>query len=100
MTSYVYLIFTQKKGNGKNSACSKDLNLIPITNSPTVRQNYAKNQSYGLICCNLILFVALGSGNVMVKKQVFELLAAMSIYSKEGKARAIDAMEHYKVGTC
>ena len=33
----------------------------------------------------------------MVKKQVFELLAAMCMYSSDGKARAIDAMEHYKV---
>lgn len=45
-----------------------------------------------------IYFVALDSSNVMVKKQVFELLAAMCIYSADGKLRAIDAMEHYKVG--
>uniref|UniRef100_H2Z1H7 FH2 domain-containing protein n=1 Tax=Ciona savignyi TaxID=51511 RepID=H2Z1H7_CIOSA len=43
-----------------------------------------------------VLSTTLDSTNVMVKKQVFELLAAMCIYSAEGKTRAIDAMEHYK----
>nr|XP_026693253.1 inverted formin-2 isoform X4 [Ciona intestinalis] len=43
-----------------------------------------------------VLSTTLDSANVMVKKQVFELLAAMCIYSSEGKSRSIDAMEHYK----
>lgn len=34
----------------------------------------------------------------MVKKQVFELLAALCIYSPEGHALALDALDHYKVG--
>lgn len=33
----------------------------------------------------------------MVKKQVFELLAALCIYSPEGHALALDALDHYKV---
>lgn len=32
----------------------------------------------------------------MVKKQVFELLAALCIYSSEGHALALDALDHYK----
>ncbi|KAM8921364.1 inverted formin-2 [Pelodytes ibericus] len=39
---------------------------------------------------------ALDTSNVMVKKQVFELLAALCIYSTEGHALALDALEHYK----
>lgn len=32
----------------------------------------------------------------MVKKQVFELLAALCIYSSDGHALALDALDHYK----
>ncbi|XP_074852503.1 inverted formin-2-like isoform X2 [Carettochelys insculpta] len=39
---------------------------------------------------------ALDTSNVMVKKQVFDLLAALSIYSLEGHALALDALDHYK----
>ncbi|XP_018086099.2 inverted formin-2-like isoform X2 [Xenopus laevis] len=39
---------------------------------------------------------ALDTSNVMVKKQVFELLAALCIYSSEGHALSLDALEHYK----
>lgn len=39
---------------------------------------------------------ALDTSNVMVKKQVFELIAALSIYSPEGHALALDSLEHYK----
>ena len=42
---------------------------------------------------------ALDTSNVMVKKQVFELLAALCIYSPEGHALALDALDHYKVST-
>ena len=34
--------------------------------------------------------------NVQVKKQVFELLSALCVYSAEGYNRAIEALEHYK----
>lgn len=40
---------------------------------------------------------ALDTSNVMVKKQVFELLAALCIYSPEGHALTLDALDHYKV---
>ncbi|XP_048456059.1 inverted formin-2-like [Rhincodon typus] len=39
---------------------------------------------------------ALDTANIMVKKQVFELLAALSIYSPKGHHLALDALEHYK----
>ncbi|XP_040830925.1 inverted formin-2 isoform X1 [Ochotona curzoniae] len=40
---------------------------------------------------------ALDTSNVMVKKQVFELLAALCIYSPEGHELTLDALDHYKV---
>ncbi|GCB60512.1 hypothetical protein scyTo_0006881 [Scyliorhinus torazame] len=39
---------------------------------------------------------ALDTANITVKKQVFELLAALSIYSLEGHNLALDALQHYK----
>ncbi|XP_070607464.1 inverted formin-2 isoform X6 [Erythrolamprus reginae] len=39
---------------------------------------------------------ALDTSNIMVKKQVFELLAALCIYSFDGHALALDALDHYK----
>ncbi|KAM4852996.1 inverted formin-2 isoform 1-T1 [Thomomys bottae] len=42
------------------------------------------------------LSLALDTSNVMVKKQVFELLAALCIYSPEGHALTLDALDHYK----
>ncbi|XP_062863291.1 inverted formin-2 [Trichomycterus rosablanca] len=39
---------------------------------------------------------ALDTSNVMVKKQVFELLAALSMFSAEGYRLALDALDHYK----
>lgn len=44
-----------------------------------------------------LFFTALDKSNVTSKKQVFELLSAMCVYSKEGYARALEALEHYKV---
>jgi hypothetical protein len=35
----------------------------------------------------------------MVKKQVFELLAALCIYSPEGHGLTLDALDHYKVNS-
>lgn len=32
----------------------------------------------------------------MVKKQVFELLAALSMFSSDGHGLALDALDHYK----
>ncbi|XP_047591373.1 inverted formin-2 isoform X2 [Lutra lutra] len=42
------------------------------------------------------LSLALDTSNVMVKKQVFELLAALCIYSPEGHGLTLDALDHYK----
>ncbi|KAI1895450.1 hypothetical protein AGOR_G00106400 [Albula goreensis] len=39
---------------------------------------------------------ALDTSNTMVKKQVFELLAALSMFSTKGYNLALDALEHYK----
>ncbi|XP_039518877.1 inverted formin-2 isoform X3 [Pimephales promelas] len=39
---------------------------------------------------------ALDTSNTMVKKQVFELLAALSMFSSEGHTLALDALDHYK----
>jgi hypothetical protein len=40
---------------------------------------------------------ALDTPNPTVKKQVLELLSALCVYNAEGYARALDALEHYKV---
>ncbi|XP_065351487.1 uncharacterized protein LOC135946924 isoform X2 [Cloeon dipterum] len=42
------------------------------------------------------LALALDTSNETVKKQVFELLSALCVYSPEGYARALDALEFYK----
>ncbi|XP_069130922.1 inverted formin-2-like isoform X2 [Argopecten irradians] len=42
------------------------------------------------------LVKALDTNNVMVKKQVFELLSALCVYSSEGYVLAMDALESYK----
>ncbi|KAJ8290405.1 hypothetical protein GJAV_G00012390 [Gymnothorax javanicus] len=39
---------------------------------------------------------ALDTSNTMVKMQVFELLAALSMFSTEGYKLALDALDHYK----
>ena len=41
----------------------------------------------------------LESNNRLVKVQVFELLSALSVYSQEGHALALDALEHHKVSS-
>lgn len=48
-----------------------------------------------IFCC--LVYPALDTSNVMVKKQVFELLAALSMFSAEGYRLALDALDHYKV---
>ncbi|XP_056249175.1 inverted formin-2 isoform X2 [Seriola aureovittata] len=39
---------------------------------------------------------ALDTSNTMVKKQVFDLLAALSMFSTDGHCLALDALDHYK----
>lgn len=43
------------------------------------------------------LGTALDTNNVVVKKQVFELLSALCAYNADGYARAIETLEYYKV---
>lgn len=45
------------------------------------------------------LGAALDTSNTAVKKQVFELLAALSTYNADGHARTLETLEHYKVNT-
>lgn len=40
---------------------------------------------------------ALGTKNVLVKKQVFELLSALCVYTHDGYELAVDALEDYKM---
>ena len=42
-------------------------------------------------------FVALDTGNVMVKKQVFEMLSGVCLYSERGYQLALSALENFKV---
>jgi hypothetical protein len=44
----------------------------------------------------IYFFPALDTTNVEVKKQVFELLSALCVYSADGYSRALEALEHYK----
>nr|KAF6484953.1 inverted formin 2 [Rousettus aegyptiacus] len=62
-----------------------------VMNSQQGLQYILSNQAYVRQ-----LSLALDTSNVMVKKQVFELLAALCIYSPEGHALALDALDHYK----
>ncbi|XP_068565284.1 inverted formin-2-like isoform X2 [Cebidichthys violaceus] len=39
---------------------------------------------------------ALDTSNVMVKMQVFELLAALALFDPQGHQRALEALDHYK----
>ncbi|KAJ8269933.1 hypothetical protein GJAV_G00108410 [Gymnothorax javanicus] len=39
---------------------------------------------------------ALDTSNIMVKMQVFDLLAALCVFSTDGHSLALDALEHYK----
>lgn len=42
---------------------------------------------------------ALDTSNTMVKKQLFELLAALSVFSTEGHRLSLDALDHYKASS-
>uniref|UniRef100_UPI00358E98FD inverted formin-2 isoform X3 n=1 Tax=Myxine glutinosa TaxID=7769 RepID=UPI00358E98FD len=43
------------------------------------------------------LFLALDTTNELVKRQVFELFSALCVFSNEGHALTLDALDHYKV---
>ena len=42
--------------------------------------------------------IALETDNLMVKMQIFELLSALCLYSKDGFYLTLDALDKYKVG--
>jgi len=44
------------------------------------------------------LVAALDTNNVMVKKQVFELLSALCVYSADGYRLTLAALDSFKVG--
>lgn len=49
--------------------------------------------------CVLLRSAALDTSNTMVKKQLFELLAALSVFSTEGHRLSLDALDHYKASS-
>lgn len=53
--------------------------------------------AYVKLILMFLLVSALDTPNALVKKQVFELLSALCVYNGDGYARALDALEHYKV---
>lgn len=40
---------------------------------------------------------ALDTSNIMVKMQVFELLAALALFDSRGHDLSLDALDHYRV---
>uniref|UniRef100_A0A6P7G9P6 Inverted formin-2-like n=1 Tax=Diabrotica virgifera virgifera TaxID=50390 RepID=A0A6P7G9P6_DIAVI len=42
------------------------------------------------------LAAALDTQNATVKKQVFELLSALCVHNEDGRARALDTLDHFK----
>lgn len=50
------------------------------------------------VLITVIFFIsALGTDNVTVKQQVYELLSALCVYSKDGYSRALETLENHKV---
>ena len=45
----------------------------------------------------LFFIAALATENVSVKRQVFELLSALCVYSKDGYSQVLDALDKHKV---
>ncbi|XP_076038925.1 inverted formin-2-like [Oratosquilla oratoria] len=63
-----------------------------VMNSTTGLEYLVREHSY-----TRKLAKALDSKNLLVKKQVFELLSALCLYSEKGHALALDALSSYKV---
>ncbi|XP_075386777.1 inverted formin-2 isoform X2 [Tenrec ecaudatus] len=86
--------------SGRGLACIANA-LLQLTCVGCVRAVLNSRQGLEYILSNQgyvrQLSQALDTSNVMVKKQVFELLAALCIYSPEGHALTLDALDHYKV---
>lgn len=81
--------------------------LLQVTTSTILQVNQINLSSLisaqkKLVSCHhttscLLFFSALDTNNISTKKQVIELLSALFVYSSEGYARAIGALEQYKV---
>lgn len=41
--------------------------------------------------------LGLDTSNVLVKKEIFDLLGALCVYNSDGYNRALEVLEHYKV---
>ncbi|KAM7368469.1 hypothetical protein PAMP_014682 [Pampus punctatissimus] len=85
--------------SGRSCACIADT-LLQLTCISCVRA--VMNSSAGLhfILNNegyvRILIQALDTSNIMVKMQVFELLAALALFDPQGRHLTLDAFDHYK----
>ncbi|KAM7396080.1 hypothetical protein PAMA_007379 [Pampus argenteus] len=85
--------------SGRSCACITDT-LLQLTCVSCVRA--VMNSSVGLhfILNNegyvRILIQALDTSNIMVKMQVFELLAALALFDPQGRHLTMDALDHYK----
>lgn len=71
--------------------CDND-NTVYWSGMHTIACSWFLHKRYFFHC-----FAALDTKNVMVKMQVFDLLAAISVYSKTGYVLALDALHSYKV---
>ncbi|XP_022690167.1 inverted formin-2-like, partial [Varroa jacobsoni] len=65
--------------------------LRAVMNCKTGLDHIVENERY-----TRELVQALSTDNVLVKKQVFELLSAVCVYSFRGHHLAVDALQHYK----
>lgn len=66
--------------------------LRAVMNSKSGLEFITKDAEYTRQLANVLV-----SCNNIVKLQVFELLCAVCLYSKQGHQRALDALEHFKI---
>ena len=58
--------------------------------------NKLRTCGFGFRLFNAFFLPALDTTNTQVKRQVFELLSALCVYSADGYNRALEALDHYK----
>lgn len=83
----------------KISDCKRKYNLTGSIKSPTFHLFLTSVKLWWRIF-NYFLFwlcTALENKNLMVKMQIFELLSALCVYSREGFYLTLDALETYRV---
>ncbi|KAI3364695.1 hypothetical protein L3Q82_011473, partial [Scortum barcoo] len=85
--------------SGRNCARIADA-LLQLTCVACIRAVMNSSEGLHFILDNQgyvrTLTQALDTSNVMVKMQVFELLAALALFDREGHRLALDALDHYK----